>query len=211
MKIVAIVPIKKNSERVKKKNFKKIKNKPLYRYLLDKIVKCNFDEVYVDSDSAEIKKYCEKKNINFILRKPYLLKKQANGNHLLNYHSKIINADLYFQLFVTAPFLKISTINDCINILKNSKKNDSILTVRNLNTWFWFNKKPINYNPAKLPRSQDAKPVVMETTGLYGIKKKTLFSRKCRIGNKPIFYEVSHKESLDCDTKEDLKLLQYYV
>ena len=60
MKIVAIIPIKKISQRVKNKNFLKINKKPLFRYLLDKIKKCNFDEVYVDSDSLEVKKYCKK-------------------------------------------------------------------------------------------------------------------------------------------------------
>ena len=54
-KIVAIIPIKSNSKRVKKKNFKKVGNKKLYEFLLEKVSKCNFDEVYVDSDSREIK------------------------------------------------------------------------------------------------------------------------------------------------------------
>ena len=58
MKIVAIIPIKSKSERVRGKNFRKIKGKPLYRYLLDKLKKCDFDEIYVDSDSKEIAKYC---------------------------------------------------------------------------------------------------------------------------------------------------------
>ena len=34
------------------------------------------------------------------------------------------------------------------------------------------NKKPINYKPKILPRSQDAKPIIQETTGLYGIKRR---------------------------------------
>ena len=57
MKTVAIIPIKKNSKRVPGKNFRKIKGKPLFRYLLDKLNNCNFDEVYVDSDSQEIENY----------------------------------------------------------------------------------------------------------------------------------------------------------
>ena len=54
MKIVAIVPIKSQSKRVKNKNFKKINGKPLYKYLLDKLKFTNFNEIYVDSDSSEI-------------------------------------------------------------------------------------------------------------------------------------------------------------
>ena len=45
----------KNIPRVKKKNFIKINNVPLYEILLKKIIKCNFDEVYVDTDSDIIK------------------------------------------------------------------------------------------------------------------------------------------------------------
>ena len=81
---------------MKGKNFKNINGKPLYKYLLEKVIRCNFDEVYVDSDSNEIKNFCKKNKIKFINRKPELTKDNANGNDLLNYHSKIIDADVYF-------------------------------------------------------------------------------------------------------------------
>ena len=171
MKTVAIIPIKSVSRRVKGKNFKKVAGKPLYRYLLEKLHHCNFDEIYIDSDSSEIENYAKKYGFNFIKRKPYLARDNANGNDLLNYHSKIITADIYFQLFVTAPLLSVKTINKCISALKKSKKKDSILTVLKIYSWFWFNEKPINYKPKILPRSQDAKPIIQESTGLYGIKR----------------------------------------
>lgn len=211
MKIVAIIPIKKISKRVKRKNFIKVGKKKLYNFILEKVKKCNFDEVYVDSDSYEIKMYCKKNRINFIPRLPKLSKDNASGNDLLNYHAKIIKADIYFQLFITAPLLKISTINNCIKIIKNNKKFDSILTSRKIYTWYWFNNRPINYNPLKLPRSQDAKPMVVETTGLYGIKSDVLRKRKCRIGHRPYFYNVSDDESIDLDNKNDFKLLKSLI
>ena len=141
MKIVAIIPIKSTSKRVKGKNFRIVGKKPLYKHLLDKLKKTNFDEIYIDSDSAEIKKYCHKMGYKFIQRLPKLAKDNANGNDLLNYHSKIIKADIYFQLFVTAPLLKVNTINKCIKILKKTKNKDSIFTVNKIYSWFWFKKK----------------------------------------------------------------------
>lgn len=211
MKVVAIVPIKAKSKRVKNKNFKLIKKKPLYTYLLNTLKKCNFNEIYVDSDSNEIKKYCRKNNFKFIKRLPYLAKDTANGNDLLNYHSKIIDSDYYFQLFITAPLLKKNTINNCIKILRNNKKYDSILTSKSIYSWFWFKKKPVNYSPKILPRSQDAKPLVFETTGLYGIRKNILLKRKSRIGKKPYFYEVADEEAIDLDNLKDFEYLEYYV
>ena len=121
MKTVAIIPIKGNSKRIKNKNIKKIYEKPLYRYLLDKISKCNFDSIYIDTDINQIKKYAKKNKINIINRKPILTKDSANGNDLLTYHAKIIKADFYFQIFVTSPFLSVKSINNCIRILKKIK------------------------------------------------------------------------------------------
>ena len=196
MKTVVIIPIKKKSERVKGKNFKKVNGVPLYAITLKKLKKCNFDEVYVDTDSQEIKKYCLKNNINIINRLRSLSKNTANGNDLLNYHLKIIEADIYFQLFITAPLLKISTINKCIEILKKSKKHDSIMTVRSLYTWFWFNNRAINYDPRILPRSQDAKPVVVETTALYGIKKRSLKKENAELDLNLFFMKLPKENAL---------------
>lgn len=210
MKIVAIVPIKSQSKRLKNKNFKKINGKPLYRYLLDKLKFTNFDEIYVDSDSLEIEKYCKLNNYKFIRRLPRLALDTANGNDLLNYHGSIIKADIYFQLFVTAPLLKISTINNCITKIRKNKKYDSILTSKSIYSWFWFKRKPVNYNPKVLPRSQDATPIVCETTGLYGIRKNSLKKYRCRIGSNPYFYEVQDEESIDLDNYKDFEYLEYY-
>ncbi len=212
MKVVAIIPIKKKSTRVKRKNFVRIyNNKKLYKYFLEKVKKCNFDEVYVDSDSIEIMNYCKKSKINFIKRKKSLAQNNANGNDLLNYHSSIIKSEIYFQLFITAPMLTIKTINNCINFLKTKKNFDSILTCNKIYSWFWFKNKPVNYKPKTLPRSQDAQPIIMESTGLYGIRNKALKKYKCRIGKNPYFFEVSKKEALDLDTKEDFKILKTYL
>ena len=211
MKVVAIIPIKQKSERVKDKNFRKINGKPLYEYYLSKLKKCNFDSVYIDTDSEKIKKFAKKLNYNIIDRLPYLSKNNANGNDLLNYHARIINADLYFQLFITSPLLREKTINMAISKLKNTKVYDSIFTVQKIYSWFWFSNKPVNYNPKILPRSQDAKPLIIETTGLYGITKKSLLENKSRIGRTPYFYEVSNEESIDLDDEDDFKLLEFYV
>tara|TARA_B100001559_G_C16400682_1_gene575622 strand:- start:172 stop:822 length:651 start_codon:yes stop_codon:yes gene_type:complete len=210
MKIVAIIPIKSNSKRVKKKNFKKIHNIPLYQIVLNKVKKSNFDEIYVDTDSDVIKKFCVKNNIFVIDRIKKLSKDNANGNDLLNYHSKLVKADLYFQIFITAPLLSIKSINSCIKLLKNNS-NDSILTVNRIYSWFWFKNKPVNYIPKILPRSQDAQPIVQETTGLYGITKTALNKYKCRIGKKPIFFDVPRHEALDLDTYQDFIELKQYA
>ena len=210
-KVVAIIPIKSKSERVPGKNFQLILGKPLYRFILEASRSSNFDQVFVDSDSQEVREYCEEHGLTFIPRLPILAENTANGNDLLRHHVANIEADYYFQLFATAPLLRTETINECIEKLIGSDGYDSILTTKSRYSWFWFDNKPVNYDPKVLPRSQDALPIVEETTGLYGISAQAFKATGARIGANPYFYEVSEAEALDLDTQADLEYLRYYV
>ena len=46
---------------------------------------------------------------------------------------------------------------------------------------------------------------------LYMVSKKFLDKYKCRIGNKPYFYEVDDFESVDLNNKKDFEYLEYLI
>ena len=50
-----------------------------------------------------------------------MAKDSANGNDLLNYHRNLIKADIYFQLFITAPLLSVKTIKKLYRFFKKIK------------------------------------------------------------------------------------------
>ena len=206
MKVAATIPIKSNSTRVQNKNFKLINNKPLYQYIIDHCIQAEcFDDIYVDTDSPEINSYCVENQIICIKRKPELTLDTANGNDVFHYDIDFIgHYDFYFQLYATAPFLKPETIRDCVDKLTHSSKHDSILTATEEFGWFCHKDQPVNYQPNILPRSQDATPVIKETTGLYGISKRAYDRYRCRVGATPYFYIIrDRKECIDLDTQED--------
>tara|TARA_B100001094_G_scaffold131354_1_gene127197 strand:+ start:2072 stop:2734 length:663 start_codon:yes stop_codon:yes gene_type:complete len=207
-KIACFIPIKNNSSRVPNKNLRLLRGIPLYRYALDTVINSKiFDDVFVDTDSEDVKNYCIEKNINIIDRDPKLLKDSANGNDLLEHWVDIKpNYDVYFQVFVTSPFLTSNTLKDCVNIMKTNSLGDSVFTVIEDYTWYWFNGKPVNYNPKLLPRSQDAKPIIKETTSLYGISKEGFNKTKSRIGESPQIYVVDEIEGTDIDTEFDFTM-----
>tara|TARA_E500000318_G_scaffold111885_1_gene132378 strand:- start:2870 stop:3526 length:657 start_codon:yes stop_codon:yes gene_type:complete len=211
MKIAATIPIKTRSTRVKGKNFRKILDVPLYTYIINNCINSNaFDSIYVDTDSDEIKEYCESVNVSVIDRDHTLADDTANGNDVFHYDINHIGSyDYYFQLFATAPFLKPSTIEDAVNKLASSSTYDSILTATEEYGWHWFQGYPVNYQPNVLPRSQDAKPVIKETTGLYGISRNSYEKYRCRIGSKPYFYILDNPlEYIDLDTEYDFLKLE---
>ena len=54
-KICCLIPVKKNSKRLKNKNFLKLDNKTIFEKTLEKALNSKiFDEIIVSSDNAEI-------------------------------------------------------------------------------------------------------------------------------------------------------------
>ena len=214
MSVCATIPIKSNSTRVKNKNFQLLGDKPLYQYIIDHCIQAEcFDDIYVDTDSPEINSYCVENQIICIKRKPELTLDTANGNDVFHYDIDFVGSyDFYFQLYATAPFLKPKTINACVDKLTHTTKYDSILTATEEYGWHWFQDQPANYQPNILPRSQDALPVIKETTGLYGISKRAYERYRCRVGATPYFYIIKdRKECIDLDTQVDFDVANEFI
>jgi len=210
MKTACFIPIKARSERVHGKNFRLLNGKRLFEYIMEHCLEADcFDDVYVDTNSDDVKEFAQKIGIGIIERLDFLASNDANGNDLLIHHQSIHPTyDIYFQMFATAPFLKVESIRNCANLLKESNEYDSCFTAIKQYGWFWLNKQPVNYQPNILPRSQDAEPMIEETTGMYGIRKDSLLRYKSRIGRKPAMFFVDKFEAVDIDTEDDLKLAE---
>lgn len=206
MKVACFIPIKSNSERVKGKNFRLLNGKKLYEYIIENSIEADcFDDVYIDTDSDEIKEFALEKGAKVIERKKELTTNIANGNDLLVYHYKLNSSyDYYFQLFATAPFLSGKTIKECVDIVTNSNECDSIFTAIPRKGFFWYGDMTVNYRPGVLPRSQDLKSLYEESTGLYGISNESLKKYNCRIGYKPHIHEIDYIEAVDINNEEDL-------
>lgn len=208
---VCIIPVKKRSTRIPEKNFRTLAGKPLYQHLIGHVIEADcFDEVFIDTDSQEIAEYAKNNDIGIIERKQDLALDSANGNDLLVHHQKIVKGyDLYFQLFVTAPFLLPASIVACKDILANTTEYDSIFTATEEVGWFWRSGQPVNFRPGILPRSQDVAPLIKESTGLYGITTDALERFHSRIGAFPYIQLVSKVEAVDLDTEDDFIFAEY--
>lgn len=211
MKTACFIPIKAYSERVPGKNLRSLNGKKLYEYICEHVKAAEiFDDIFVDTNSEEIAAYAQKMGLHVIDRKPELAKSTANGNDLLVHHFRSFpDYDYYFQLFATAPYLQPKTIRACVERLMSDGEADSIFTAVENHSFYWFSGLPINYRPCVLPRSQDLRPVIEETTGLYGITADALRQYQCRIGRRPIIYTVDKFEAVDINTEDDLKIAEH--
>lgn len=211
MRTACFIPIKANSERVPGKNFRVLNGRKLYEYIIEHAIEAGcFDDIYIDTNSEEIKQYALSQELNVIDRLENLAKNTANGNDLLIYHyEKYPEYDFYFQLFATAPYLKAESIRGCCDVLVASEEHDSCFTALKNNSFYWLNNLPVNYRPGILPRSQDMTPIIEETTGMYGIRREALKKYRSRIGRNPFMYYVNKFEAVDINTEDDLLIAEY--
>lgn len=206
-----VIHLKKESQRLKKKNIKKINSVPLFEITFRKFLNDKFFDVYIDSSSVFFKKKAVKYGFSFLKRPKFLNKKNAQGNELLKNVLKKINNDLVIQLFVTNPFIKIETLKKLIYKLKRNSNINSVTAVTPLYNRFWYNKKEVNHKYNKLIGTQYMKPIYLES-GVYCFRRKSFLNENSRIAKKNIFYELSSIESFDIDTELDFiiaeKILQ---
>jgi len=207
MKTIAIIPIKLNNERLPGKNTKLLGNKPLIYYILNELTKSNgIDEIFVYCSSEDIQDYLSE-NVHFLKRPEILDLPTSNFNQIFESFMEIIDADIYVYAHATSPFIKASTITECVEKVKLGKF-DSAFTALKIQDYLWEDGHPLNFDATNLPRSQDLKPIYREISGVFVFTKKCYMEHNRRVGNTPYIKEVSFKEAIDINNAEDFDLAQ---
>ena len=210
MKTVAFVPIKLNSQRLPKKNILPLGNHALCWYVFDALAKVKqIDEVYVFCSDENIKDYIPG-NVKFLKRDSRLDGDSIKGAEIYNEFIKMIDADVYVLAHATSPFIGYKTIENAV-LKVISGENDSAFSAERIQTFAWYKGTPINYELADVPRTQDLEPIWIETSAFFIFKKEVFTEMGRRIGESPYVQEVSGKETIDIDTKDDYELACRYI
>ena len=209
-KIIALLPMKGNSERVPKKNLKDFNGNPLYQIILNKLLEIKIiDEIIINTDCPNItesiqSKYKEKvlvKNRPENIRGDFVSMNKIIENDLDN-----SDGEIYIQTHSTNPLIDISSIDRALHkMLEIGTSNDSIFSVTKIQTRFYdINGKAINHNPQELVRTQDLPPIFEENSCFYIFTKNSFKqSGGKRIGLKPLMFEIDKIEAIDIDNIED--------
>ncbi len=205
MKVIAFIPAKGASSRVKNKNLKLLDGKPLFLYTLEKLMECDsIDEVYLDTESDCILSLASEIKCNVLKRDPKLATNKTDGNKLFFNEIKSIKADIYIQILGTSPFIENDTIKKGIDIVSKGEY-DSAVLVRKEKFYTWDGKGP-NYDIANIPNSYELDDTIIETMGLYIIKREAALLTERRIGNNPYLLEAKPIEAIDVNYSEDFEL-----
>ena len=134
-KILAITLARGGSKGIKKKNLRKIANKPLIDYTINEANKSTYiDRYIVSTDDQEIQNYCINKNVDVpFLRPSYLASDIASSTdalqHAVNFCEKYDGKyDIIVELMCTNPFKTSLDIDNCIQMLIDNNA-DSVIGV----------------------------------------------------------------------------------
>ena len=217
MRIIALLPMKGNSERVPNKNLREFNGKPLYHRVMNSLLKSKYiDTVIIDTDSQSIKKDVQEnygKSAIVIDRPEYIIGDMISMNKIIEYDIDIVDADLYIQTHSTNPLLKSHTIDLALEKmieLSELKSYDSIFSVTRLQTRLYNSTaEPFNHNPKELIRTQDLEPLFEENSNFYIFTKQSFTEAgNKRIGLKPFMFEMEKLEAVDIDEPQDFLIAE---
>jgi len=210
--IVAIIPIRKNSQRIKNKNFINFyKGKSLLEIKINQLKKIKeIDKIVISSDSSKAEKIAKKHKISFHKREKYFASSECSGSDFFRHLALSIKGNYLMYCPCTSPIIKKKTYKKFFKTFSLLKNNfDSLNTVSLLKTFMWKGSKSLNYNSFKAPNSQDLPNNFFELTfGLNIISRKNMIKFKNIVGRKPKFFVLDKLESTDIDEKIDFETAQ---
>ena len=207
MKAVAFVPIRLNSKRVVGKNLKMLGDKPLLQYILETLKEtASIDEVYVYCSREEIIPLLPQ-GVKFLKRDESLDNDETLGKEIYEAFVKEVDADVYMLAHTTSPFIKGTTIANAITEV-TERGHDSSFSAQKIQTFTWYNGKPLNYDLKEIPRTQTIEPVYFETSAFYIFRKEIWTIEHQRIGRNPYIAIVNPIEGIDIDNPEDFEFAE---
>ncbi|MDB5037075.1 MAG: Cytidylyltransferase [Bacteriovoracaceae bacterium] len=214
--IVALVPIKANSERVKGKNFRPLAGKPLYRWIVDTLLSVPaIDQVVINTDAKERFSetgLTESKRLLLRQRRPEICGDFVSMNRVLEDDIENVSSQYYLMTHATNPHLSAEVISKGIDLFLSNLKSgkcDSLFSVNKFQGRFYRGDgSAINHDPKNLIRTQDLEPWYLENSCLYLFTRESFMTTQARIGKKPFLYEIPLVDSVDIDDQETWNLAE---
>lgn len=216
MNIVALVPMRHHSQRVPGKNYRILAGKPLFHHIIETLLAVpEIDQIVVDTDSNEVTEGLKQHfpSVKIIHRPESLRADDVPMNEILIHDTNLYPADFYLQTHSTNPLLKSETVSNAIQSLStNYPTKDSLFSVTRLQTRLYDKDgNAMNHNPKELIQTQDLPPVYEENSCIYIFTRENLQTKRHRISDKPLMFEIDADEAWDIDEELDFAICDFLL
>ncbi len=221
---IAIIPARKNSQRIINKNIKIFKRRPIIYWSINAALKSKlFKEVFVSTDSEKIAKVAIKYGAKVLYPRPSKLSDSYSTIidvikfEIKNLENKKIKFNNICCIFPAAPLIKPKYLSKSLILLKKIKFKGFVFAVNRLPKsnlrGFYFKKNKLNLiKPTfKNTRSQDLPKTYIDAGQFYwGAKKLWKKENSVFIENSNVL-ELPYSKSVDIDNLTDWKKAEFYA
>ena len=216
MKVLVIIPARKGSKRLKRKNIIKLNKKSLVQITIEFAKKLkNIFDIIVSTDDPEVIKISKKLKVKAPFLRPANLSNDKATSysvcaHAVNfYEKKYSRIDVILLLQPTSPFRSKKSIDSIIKNF-NKVKSKSVVSVQELKlNPLTLIKKKSNKNYYFLKNKNN----IFKINGNFYLIEKNLFLKKKKffLSDTLLFKTEDFKESIDIDDINDLKLAKSFL
>ncbi len=212
-KLVAVIPVRKGSQRVKNKNFKSFGSKNLLIHKIETLKKLDFlDEIIINTDSDKAISIAKKFNIKYFKRSKFYASSKCLNSVFWKNVADNTNSEYIMFTNCTSPLISLKTYKDIISIFNKKtfkKKYDSLNTISEIKEFLFKDNKPINFKINKTPNSQDLPNIVKLNFAINILKTKTMSSMKSLVGRRPFLYRLDEVEGLDINSRYEFSYANF--
>jgi CMP-N,N'-diacetyllegionaminic acid synthase len=227
--IIALIPARGGSQRVKGKNIRELGGKPLIAYTIEAALAVkDIDRVIVSTDSYEIAEIAKKLGAEVPFMRPQEISTSDATEYEFHTHTvdflknhESYNVDLIVNLYPTTPFRKSESITRALDLILADPNADSLRSVRKCKEhpykmWVkndsYLNRFISIDDLSKQTLSYHLLPeVFIQNASIYIVRINTLNKFKNTIGLNVLSFEMNEMESFDINYEEDFFLAKLLI
>ncbi|CCQ33134.1 N-acylneuraminate cytidylyltransferase protein [Halorhabdus tiamatea SARL4B] len=209
-KIVSIIPARKGSKGIPRKNLRQLGNLPLVAHVIETSKKSDIvDHVALTTDSSEIAQIGRQYGVDSIIDRPKDLATDDVPLAPVTKHAlDEVNNDFRYVLSFqpTVPLISVESIDEGLNTGLN-RDSKSVVFVKDSTHNYW-KEAPSGYKPVSEGRkNRQLMDSIYEEVGVF-LSHCDLIEDGLRIGEDPHLYQVSRDKGIDIDTYSDWLLAE---
>lgn len=215
MKIKALIHVRGGSERVKNKNIRPFAGSSLLEIKIRQLQRISrLDGIVVNTESEEMLEIARSLGAEAVKRDLYYAKSTTPMNEAHKNMAENFDADIVVCTPVTSPLIQDGTISEIVDefeemTLRGDQEYDSINTAYLLKDFLWKEGRPLNYDPSRLPRSQDLPDIIVPNFAVNILTRENWHKRCYVVGERPLFKLVTKEEAIDIDDELDFEFAEF--
>lgn len=212
--IVAMIPARIGSTRLKMKNLALLDGKPLISYAIEAAKESGvFNKIVINSDHTIFSKIAKRHNVEFYLRPPELGSSTTKSDDVVYDFMLNHTLDILIWLNPTSPLQTGKEIRTVVEFFVANKL-DTLITANDLQVHCLFDGKPVNFKTNEMfAQTQDLKPVIPFVYSIMMWNKRTFVDNYKKRGFAILsgtvgYHPVSKESSIIIKTEEDIVLAE---